>query len=69
MLLFKTVNKLFQKTSVKNYPPSCDNTTLANSFADFFTYKIDVIHCALREKQVYVGPITTLSSELYGGIQ
>ena len=46
-VLFKTVNKLLQKPSVKCYPSCPDNSSLANSFADFFISKIDKIHCAL----------------------
>ena len=62
-VLFKTVNKLLQRSSVKRYPPSPDNISLANSFADFFTSKIDKIHCALTEKQVTMGPAPVISSE------
>ena len=34
-ILFKTVGKLLQKSTNKRYPPSSDDTILANSFADF----------------------------------
>ena len=59
-VLFKTVNKLLQKRSVKRYPSCPDNSSLANSFADFFISKIDKIHCALTEKQITVrsAPVT-----------
>ena len=40
-ILFKTVGKSLQKSTKKRYPPSSDDTALANSFADFFTSKID----------------------------
>ena len=43
-ILFKTVGKLLQKSTNKRYPPSSDDTALANSFADIFTSKIDKIH-------------------------
>ena len=46
-ILFATVNKLLQKPSEKRYPPSVDNTALANSFADFFINKVDKIHSKL----------------------
>ena len=38
-ILFKTVGKLLQKSTNKRYPPSDDDTALANSFVDFFTSK------------------------------
>ena len=43
-VLFKTVNKLLQKSCVKRDPPSSDACSLANAFADFFTQKIDKTH-------------------------
>ena len=43
-----------QPTSVR-YPPSSDDTPLANSFADFFTSKIDRIHHGLVERKIRVG--------------
>ena len=39
----------------KRYPPSSDSTALANSFADFFTSKIDKIHHVLVERRACVG--------------
>ena len=51
-VLFKTVNKRLQKPSVKRYPSCPDNSSMANSFADFFISKINKIHCALTEKQI-----------------
>ena len=54
-ILFKTVGKLLQKSTNKRYPPSSDDTALANSFADFFTSKIDKIHHGLVERKISVG--------------
>ena len=54
-ILFKTVGKLLQKSTNKCYPPSSDDTALANSFADFFTSKIDKIHHGLVERKIRVG--------------
>ena len=48
-ILFKTVGKLLQKSTSKRYPRSSDDTAPANSFADFFTSKIDKIHYFLTE--------------------
>ena len=56
MILFATVNKLLQKQSEKRYPPSVDNSALANSFADFFINKIDKIHSKLVQRNIIVGP-------------
>ena len=53
-MLFTTVNKLLQKESVKRYPPSPDTNVLVNSFADFFSEKIDKIHFELMQKQAIV---------------
>ena len=39
-VLFKTVNMLLQKPSVKRYPSCPDNSSLANSFADFLLAKL-----------------------------
>ena len=50
-VLFNTVNKLLQKSSIKRYPASHDDSTLANSFADFFTSKIEKIHQSLFLKK------------------
>ena len=55
-ILFATVNKLLQKPSEKRYPPSVDNSALANSFADFFINKIDKIHSKLVQRNIIVGP-------------
>ena len=46
-LLFRTVNKLLQKSHETRYPPSLSNALLADSFADFFTAKVEKIHTAL----------------------
>ena len=60
-ILFKTVGKLLQKSTNKRYPPSSDDTALANSFADFFTSKIDKIHHGLVERKIRVAssPLTS----------
>ena len=44
-----------QKSTNKRYPPSSDDTALANSFADFSTSKIDKIHHGLVERKIGVG--------------
>ena len=44
-----------QKSTNKRYPLSADDTALANSFADFFTSKIDKIHNGLVERKICVG--------------
>ena len=44
-----------QKSTNNRYPPSSDNTALANSFADFFTNKIDRIHHGLVERKIRLG--------------
>ena len=49
------VGKLLQKSTNKRYPPSSDDTALANSFADFFTSKIDKIHQGFVERKMRVG--------------
>ena len=54
-ILFKTVGKLLQKSTNKRDPPSSDDTAVANSFADFFTSKIDRIHHGLVERKIRVG--------------
>jgi len=41
--LFRTVDKLLQKKNDKFYPPAKNDKELANSFADFFSKKIDNI--------------------------
>ena len=46
-MLFRTVNKLLQKSHETRYPPSLSNALLADSFADFFTAKVEKIHTAL----------------------
>ena len=48
-ILFKTVGKLLQKSTSERYPRSSDDTAPANSFADFFTSKIDKIHYFMTE--------------------
>ena len=60
-ILLKTVGKLLQKSTYKSYPPSSDDTALANSLADFFLSKIDRIHHGLVERKICVGsPLQTL---------
>ena len=44
-----------QKSTNKRYPLSSDDTALANSFADFFTSKIDKIHNGLVGRKIRVG--------------
>ena len=46
-VLFRTVNKLMRKSHETRYPPSLSNPLLADSFADFFTAKVEKIHTAL----------------------
>ena len=46
-VLFRTVNKLMQKSHETRYPPSLSNALLADSFAEFFTAKVEKIHTAL----------------------
>ena len=54
-ILFKTVGKLLQKSTKKCYPRSSEDTAPANSFADFFTGKIDKIHYGLVERKIRFG--------------
>ena len=54
-ILFKTVGKLLPKSTNKRYPPCSEGTALANSFADFFTSKIDKIHHGFVERKIRVG--------------
>ena len=61
-ILFATVNKLLQKPSEECYPPSVDNTALANSFAYFFINKIDKIHSKVVQRNIIVGPICPIPS-------
>lgn len=49
-MLFRTVNKLMQKSHETRYPPSRSNALLADSFADFFTAKVERIHTALETR-------------------
>ena len=44
-----------QKSTNKRYPPSSDDTALANLFADFFTGKINKIHQGLVDRKMCVG--------------
>ena len=44
-----------QKSTKKCYPRSSEDTAPANSFADFFTGKIDKIHHGLVERKIRVG--------------
>jgi len=61
-VLFKTVDKLLQKPREKRYPPSNDDISLANSFADYFISKIDIIYSELVDKYVDVEPSLPESS-------
>jgi len=57
-VLFKTVNKLLQKSTVRRYPASHNDTTLVDSFADYFTEKIEIHQSlSLREDKIS-GPPT-----------
>ena len=58
-VLFKTVNKLLQKSPVRRYPAFHNVTILADSFADYFTETIEKIHqsLSLREDKIS-GPPT-----------
>ncbi len=57
-LLFKIVNKLLQKNTDRQYPKEHDNKSLANSFADYFTTKIEKIHDEIMlAKNLLVAPI------------
>ena len=50
-MLFKTINKLLQKQTVKQYPSRFpDSTSLADAFNNFFICKIDNIHKAFTER-------------------
>ena len=46
-MLFRNVNKLMQKSHEIRYPPTLSNALLGDSFADFFTSKVEKIHTAL----------------------
>ena len=50
-VLFRTVNKLMQKSHETRYPPSLSNALLADSFADFLTAKVEKIHTALARNR------------------
>ena len=58
--LFNTVDKFLQKSSVWRYPASQNNTTLANSFADYFTKKIEKIHQSPFLRKDKINEHTTL---------
>ena len=51
-VLFRTVNKLMQKSHETRYPPSLTNVLLADSFADFFTAKVEKINTALVARNI-----------------
>ena len=48
------MDKLTQKTSLKQYPDVCNKNELGNLFADFFTNKIQVIHDFLSMRKTCV---------------
>ena len=56
-VLFRTVNKLMEKSHETRYPPSFSNALLADSFADFFTAKVEKIYTALvaRNRDLSLG--------------
>ena len=56
-VLFRTVNKLMQKSYETRYPPSLSNALLADSFADFFTAKVEKIHTALVARKRDLSPV------------
>ena len=50
-VLFKSVQKLLQKSTANYYLPSENNRMLADEFATFFTAKIDTLHNDLLVKK------------------
>ena len=52
---YSRLSESYCKKTNKRYPPSSDDTALANSLADFFTSKIDKIHHWLVERKIRVG--------------
>ena len=50
-VLFKTVQKLLQKSTANYYPPSENDRMLAAEFATFFTTKIDTLRNDLLVKK------------------
>ena len=42
-LLFRSIDKLLQRQTEQHYPSADNDQRLANSFADFFTFKIERI--------------------------
>ena len=50
-VLFKSVQKLLQKSTANYYLPSENNRMLADEFATFFTTKIDTLHNDLLVKR------------------
>ncbi|CAB3981070.1 Hypothetical predicted protein [Paramuricea clavata] len=64
-LLFKILNKLLQKNTDRQYPKEHDDKSLANSFADYFTTKIEKIHDEIvLAKNLLVAPIITEKSPM-----
>lgn len=65
-VLLNTANKLLQKSRVRRYPASYNNTTLADSFADYFTEKIEKIQqsLSLREDKISGPPTLDPSTQL-----
>jgi len=64
-VLFKTVNKLLQKSPVRRYPASHNDTTSVDSFADYFTEKIEKIHQSLSLREDKISGPPTLDPSIY----
>ena len=63
-VLFHTVNKLLQKSPVRRYPASCNDTTLVDSFADYFTGNIEKIHQSLSLSEDKISGPPTLDPSI-----
>lgn len=61
---FKTVNKLLQKSPVRRYSASHNSTILADSFADYFTEKIEKIRESLSLREDKISGLPTLNRNL-----
>ena len=57
-LLFRTVDKLFQKEVEKRYPSTNSDQELVNAFADFFSAKIVQIRDKLLVRKEQMGEHT-----------
>ena len=62
-LLFRTVDKLLQRSIDKRYPSANSDQELANAFADFFSAKIVRIHDELLVRKEQLGERTMEDSE------